>query len=318
MLDLDSAAGGDRRRADDRGHLAGGPGREAAARHGRAAAAGGRAAGGGTATAEDPEHLGRERQRADADGRERGERAAHAAQRGAVLRAAVARAHVLARAAGGLHTAVVGAQQVGLDLGAVGVAGLGGLDEPDAGAHQQRLDGGDGDVQRVRQVGVGHAVDLAHQQRRALLLGQVADVGDEPTQVVAALGLLDRVVQRLARDLEDLGRGRDRPAQMVDAAVVRDAVQPCAHVHLAVVVAQRAVRSHEHVLQHVLGVLARARGQHLAYVREQALPVAVMNDPERLVVARAERRDQLLVGAEAEQTPAEGEPAQTCCGCVEC
>ena len=44
---------------------------------------------------------------------------------------------------------------------------------------------------------------------------------------------------------------------MVDAAVVRDAVEPRAHVDRAVVAAQRAERAHEHVLQHVLGVLAR-------------------------------------------------------------
>ena len=50
------------------------------------------------------------------------------------------RAHVPARAAGGLHAAVVGAEQVVADLGAVGVARLGGLDEPDPRAHEQRLD----------------------------------------------------------------------------------------------------------------------------------------------------------------------------------
>ena len=78
---------------------------------------------------------------------------------------------------GRLHAAVVGREQVGADLGAVGVARLGGLDEADARAHEQRLDGRDRDVERAGEVGVGHAVDLAHEQRRALLLGQAADVG---------------------------------------------------------------------------------------------------------------------------------------------
>ena len=81
-----------------------------------------------------------------------------------------------ARAARGLHAAVVAVEQVDADLVAVGVARLGGLDEPDPRAHEQRLDGRDRDVERAGEVGVGHAVDLAHQQRRALLLGQPADV----------------------------------------------------------------------------------------------------------------------------------------------
>ena len=222
-----------------------------------------------------------------------------------------------ARAAGRLHAAVVGVEQIDADLGAVGVARLGGLDEPDPRAHEQRLDGRDGHVERGGEVGVRHAVDLAHQQRRALLLGQAADVGDQPAQVLAALGLLDRVVQRLARDLEDLGGGRDRAAQVVDAAVVGDAVEPRAHVHLAVVGAQRAVGADEHVLQHVLGVLARAGAQHLAHVGEQPLAIAVVDRPERVVAAAPEQREQLLVRAQPQQGWAERNPAE-CGWCVDC
>ena len=109
----------------------------------------------------------------------------------------------------------------------------------------------------VGEVGVGHAVDLAHQQRRALLLGQAADVGDQAAQVLAPLGVLERVVQRRARHLEDVGGRGHRAAQVVDAAVVGDAVEPGAHVDRALVGAQRPERAHEDVLQHVLGVLAR-------------------------------------------------------------
>ena len=103
------------------------------------------------------------------------------------------------------------------------------------------------------------------------------------------------------------------PAQLVDAAVVGDAVEPGAHVHRAVVGAQGAVGAHEHVLQHVLGVLARAGREHLAHVGEQPLAVAVVDDAERLVVAGAEQRDELLVGAQAQQRAAEREAAE-CCG----
>jgi hypothetical protein len=95
-----------------------------------------------------------------------------------------------------------------------------------------------------------------------------------------------------------------------------DAVQPRAHVHLAVVVAQRAIRAHEDILQHVLRVLARAGREHLAHVGEQALPVAVVQDPEGLVVAGPERRDQLVVGTQTQQ-PSASREAVNCCGGVD-
>ena len=142
------------------------------------------------------------------------------------------------------------------------------------------------------------------------MLGQPADVVHELGQVLAPLGLLDRVVQRLARDLEHVGRRRHRAPQVVDAAVVGDAVEPRAQVHVAVVGAQRAVGAHEDVLQHVLGVLARAGAQHLAHVGEQPLAVAVVDDAERLLAAGAEQRQQLLVRAQAQQRRAERQSCQ--------
>ena len=310
---LDGAAGGDDRRAHDGGDLAGA---DAADRHGTAAdgrAARGRAAAG----AAEAQQLGADhRQRTGADRAERGERALHAAQRRAVLGAGVAGAHVAPGAAGGLHAAVVGVQQVDADLVAVGVARLGGFHQADPGAHEQRLDGRDRDVERRRQVDVGHAVDLAHQQRRALLLGQPADVGDQARQVLAPLGGLDRVVQRLARHVEHVGGGRHRAAQVVDAAVVGDAVQPRPHVDLARVGPQRAVRADVDVLQHVLGILARPRAQHLPDVGEQALAIAVVDHAERVVAPGPEQRQELLVGAQAQQRRRDRETSQTC-WCVE-
>jgi len=91
---------------------------------------------------------------------------------------------------------------------------------------------------------------------------------------------------------------------------VRDAVEPRADVDLALVVAQRAERAHEHVLEHVLRVLARVAGEHLAHVGEQPLAVAVVQDAERLVGPGAEERHELVVGAEPEQWRREREPAQ--------
>ena len=257
VLDLDGAAGGERGRARDGGDLAGG----GAAHGGRAAgsrSAAGRCAARGGSAAADAEQLRGERRGAGA-GAEGGEARAHPAQRGAVLAAAVALAHVAAGAAGRLDAAVVGGDQVVADDGAVGAAGLGGLDEPEPRAHEQRLDGRDGDVERGGEVGVGHAVDLAHQQRRALLVGEAADVGDQAAQVLAPLRVLERVVQRGPRHLEHVGGGRHRAAQVVDAAVVGDAVEPRADVDRALVGAQGAERAHEDVLQHVLRILARLR-----------------------------------------------------------
>ena len=117
--------------------------------------------------------------------------------------------------------------QVGADLDAGGVARLGGLHEADAGAHEQRLDRGDADVVGVGEVGVGQALELAHQQRRALLLGQAPHVGDQAAEVLAALGLGQRVLQRGAGRASSTPRaGGDRAPQLVDAAVVGDAVEP--------------------------------------------------------------------------------------------
>jgi hypothetical protein len=104
---------------------------------------------------------------------------------------------------------------------------------------------------------------------------------------------------------------------VVDATVVGDAVQPRPHVHVAPVGAQRSVGADEDVLQHVLGVLARSRAQHLTHIGEQPLAVAVVDHPERLVAAGPEQREQLLVRTQTEQRRAEGQPCQSH-RCVNC
>jgi hypothetical protein len=229
-----------------------------------------------------------------AAGAEGVERRRDAAQVAAVLAAALALAHVLARERAGAHALAERQREVVADLHAGGVAGLGGLDQPDPGADEQRLDGRDRRLERDGEVGVGQALELAHEQRGALLVGQALDVGDQAAQVVAALGLGERVGQRRAGDLEDIGGRRDRTAQVVDAAVVGHAVQPGLQDDRAIVHAQRVVGAQEHVLQRVLGIRARP-GEHLARVREQAGPVAVVDDAEGVVAAGPEEGDELLV-----------------------
>ena len=65
------------------------------------------------------------------------------------------------------------------DLRAVGVARRGGGDEPAAGALDQLARRGGRDLQRLGDLVVAEPVELAHQQRRALLLGQVGEVLDQ-------------------------------------------------------------------------------------------------------------------------------------------
>jgi hypothetical protein len=87
---------------------------------------------------------------------------------------------------------------------------------------------------------------------------------------------------------------------VVDAAVVRDPVQPGTQRHGPVVVAQGTVGAQEDVLQDVLGI--RAGGaEHLARVGQQALAIAVVDRPERVVVAHPEERYQLIVGPQSQQ-----------------
>ena len=168
----------------------------------------------------------------------------------------------------------------------------------DAGAHEQRLDGGHRRVQRGRELGVAEPLELAHQQRRALLGRQAPHVLDELADVLAPLGLGNGVAQRRVVTLEDLAGRHRRTAQLVDAAVVGHAVQPRPQRHRALAGPQRRVGAQEDVLQRVLGILARS-AQHLTGVGEQPLAVAIVDRPERVVVAAAEERDELLVRPQA-------------------
>ena len=187
------------------------------------------------------------------------------------------------------------------DVGTVGVVGLDRLDQADPRPHEQRFHRRHAGVQRLGELGVGHSVHLAHEQCRALLVGQPADVPDQTLELFALLGLEQRVVQRRARDLEDVGRSGHGAAEVVDAAVVRNAVQPRPQRDRPLVGAQRAVRPQEDVLEHVLGVAARA-AEHLARVGEQPLAVPIVDRPERVVVAGPEQRDELVVGAQRQQS----------------
>ena len=90
-----------------------------------------------------------------------------------------------------------------------------------------------------------------------------------------------------------------RAAQVVERAVARDAVEPRAHVDLALVGEHGVEGGGEHLLQDVLGVLAR--GEHVPAEGQQARLVARAEDLEGGVLAAAGERDQALVGLQAQQ-----------------
>ncbi len=195
------------------------------------------------------------------------------------------------------------------DQGAVGVTRLRGLYQSHARAYEKRLEGGDSDAKCRGELGVGHPGELSHQQRRALLIGQAADIGDQAAERFALLGLCDRVVDRRADERDELRRRRTRSAQLVDAAVVGDSEQPRPQRQVRSVGAEAGVRPHEHVLESIFGVLPA--GQHLPRVRHQALVIALVNRGEGFVVAGPEQCDQLLVGPEAQERDPDGDPMPT-------
>jgi hypothetical protein len=207
----------------------------------------------------------------------------------------------------------MGDDQLFPDLRAGRVAGHGGLGEAHARAHKQRLDGRNRHGEDVGELGVAHAAQLAQEQRRALLIGQATDIRDQPSQRLAALGLGNRVGHRRGDEVNHLGGDRHRTAKLIDAAVVRDPVQPGPKGEIAIVGPQRRVGAHEHVLESVFGILSRSR-EHLARIREQPLPITVVDDPERVLVALAEEDDELLVGPKPQQRYRGGQmlPAETC------
>ena len=102
---------------------------------------------------------------------------------------------------------------------------------------------------------VAHPAQLAHEQGRALLLGQTTDVGDEPAQGVALLGSRRRVLLVGHRRVGRIDRNRLVVAQDVDAAVVGDPIQPRPQGEVAVVGAQSVVGAYEDLLKGVLGIL---------------------------------------------------------------
>jgi hypothetical protein len=300
-LNLNRAARGHHGGGDQRGHVAGAGGQRPG-RDDRASGAGGRRGSrtrgrATTRSAAQSKHLGRHPQGPEG-GRQSRELPAHSAHLASELPATRTVTKVASRIGVRTGPAIVGDDQLLTDVGTRRLAGRHGLSERHPCPNEQRLDRRHRDPERIREVGVRHPSKLAHQQSRALLGREASHVLDQAAERLALVGLGDRILDRRADELHRLGRRRRRAPELVDAAVVGHPVEPGPESQLTVVGAQVRIGPHEDVLQRILGVLAPR--QHLAGVSEQALPVAVMDHPEGLVMTGSEQRHQLVVGAQPE------------------
>ncbi len=192
------------------------------------------------------------------------------------------------------------------------LACLGRLRQRHAGADQQRLDARDGGVHRLGDLLVGEVVDLAQQQRGALRLGKLVHVLEQVAQVgtpVDDVGSRDAVgVDLIVHRVAPVGDGL---AQVVQAPVAGDPVEPGPRVDVALVGQHGVVGGGEHLLQDVLGVLLR--GQHVPAEGEQPGPVAVEQHLEGADAARPDGSDQPLVRLKPQQRRSASEQSQRGC-----
>ena len=143
---------------------------------------------------------------------------------------------------------------------------------------------------------MGEVPELGEHERRALVVGQLREVGEQRPQVVPAL---DLGRQELGRGLGQLVDLLAPAAEHAEAAVAGDGVQPRPQRDLLARAQQVAVRGQERVLDGVLGLLDRA--EHVAAEREHAPVVADVERLERRLGAAAQELDEPLVGGEPEE-----------------
>ena len=190
-------------------------------------------------------------------------------------------------------------------------ARLGGLGERDPRAHEQRLDARHGRLHRLGDLLVGERVHLAQHERGPLRLGQLVDVADQQPELLALVDLVGGARAVLGEvDVHRVDADRLDPAEVVEAAVASDPVQPRPHVDRALVGEDRVEGGGEDLLEDVLGVLARA--EQVPAERQQPRVVARHEHLERGRVAAPDQRDQALVGLEPQQrrAPVEADPAR--------
>ena len=140
---------------------------------------------------------------------------------------------------------------------------------------------------------------LEEHERRALLLGQLLEVGQQAAQLGAALDVGGEAVARRVPVVE--GRVLAARAQDRQAAVARDGVEPGLEANRPLAGAQRAMSGHEGVLKGVLGLLVA--GEHVPAEGEQAAVIAVEDELEGTLVPGADTGDEGVVGAPARKAP---------------
>ena len=187
---------------------------------------------------------------------------------------------------------------------------LGRLGQGHARSHEQRLDAGHGGLHRLGDLLVGHRVHLAQDQSGLLALGQLVDVADEQAELLALVRLVRggrTVLGEVGVHL--VGGDRARPAQMVEAAVAGDPVQPRPHVDRTLIGQDRVKGGGHHLLHDVLGVLTRA--EQVAAEGQQPGLVAAEQNLKGALVPLADVGDQPLVGLQAQQRRPAVQPEST-------
>ena len=247
-----------------------------------------------------PDRLAAE-QRAAEQKRRRGQDAQAAAvvlERRAKRAARRARGDVSQRGDRRAVVGVVCAQQVGAHVIAVGAAGGRCTGQRLAGTQDEAAAGSGRDAELGRDLLVRQAVDLAAQQRVALALGQVGDVGERGGQPVAPLeqGVDALDARRLVAGVQQVQGDRvgARPRDLVQAAVAHEAEEVGPDVDVTIVAAQRAVRAHERLLHDVVDE-RRLGAQDAAREASQCGLVARAELGEGARVARAQGGEQLGV-----------------------
>ena len=152
------------------------------------------------------------------------------------------------------------------------------LAEGAAGAEEQRLDRADGGVEDLGDLGVGATLELAHDERGALVEGEVAERAADLLRARAlllGLRLGELLVER------DLVRAARRLAEALPADVVGDRDQPVPRRLRPLAALVGAVGVHERRLRDVLGVVRAA--QHRERVAVDVRDVLAVEALERAV-----------------------------------
>ena len=167
-------------------------------------------------------------------------------------------------------------------------------------AYEQGLDARHGRLHRLRDLLVGQRVHLAQDQRRPLGLGESVDVADEHPELLALVDLVGGGRAVLGQvDVHRVDADGLDPAQVVEAAVAGDPIEPRPDVDRAVVVEDRVERGGEDLLEHVLGVLAGP--EQMPAERQQAGVIARDQDLKGGRAPAPDQRHQTFVGLQPQQ-----------------